>query len=309
MAHRRVELRAGCPRVAPGGGSLVLLGPPPEAAVSGSPRGRGAPRVPGLRVSGSESWAAHCVSHGPRVPGCAWPSVWRDVLDRGSPWPWTLGRPCHPGTGIAMAPPAKDGCEDEGAAVSRQDPSLWGRQGPECLPHTSGVYPWECRAGEPQCPAGSPVPPPRTPQCPAGSPAPLKAPQHPAGSPAPPRAPQCLAGSPVLPQGPQCLAGSPVPSRAPQCPAGSPAPPAPPLSQNPHPQALLCCVLGPSTPATPSALLADVCEHGPASGPLHRCPAPGSSLHTPPRPLLLLPLRGCIPGPGKPLIPACFFAA
>lgn len=58
-----------------------------------------------------------------------------------------------------------------------------------------------------------------------------------------------------------------------------------------------------------AALLADVCEHGPASGPLHRCPAPGSSLHTPPRPLLLLPLRGCIPGPGKPLIPACFFAA
>lgn len=52
-----------------------------------------------------------------------------------------------------MAPPAKDGCEDEGAAFSRQDPSLWGRQGPECLPHTSGVYPWECRAGEPQCPA------------------------------------------------------------------------------------------------------------------------------------------------------------
>ena len=173
--------------MAPGGGSLMLLGPPPEATVSGSPRGRGAPRVPGLGVGGSQCGATHCVSHSPGVPGCARPSVRRGIPDQDSPWPWQLGRPCHPGTGITMAPPARDGREDKGAAVSRQDPLLWGRRGTEGLPHSSGVCPWKCRAGEPQHPAGSPKAP-QSPQrlcCPSGPLAPRWQPRH-------PRAPQRL---------------------------------------------------------------------------------------------------------------------
>ena len=141
----------------------------------------------------------------------------------------------------------------------------------------------------PRPPQGPPVPgwllcaPPRAPQC-RWKPRRPQAPQRPAGSPVPLRAPQCLAGRSVPPE---ALRASSVPE---------PPPPGPPV---PRPWSLHS--------SNTSCVTGRVCaERGPASGGLHRCPAPGSSLHTPPRPLSLLPLRRCIPGPGKAPCPCVF---
>lgn len=64
---------------------------------------------------------------------------------------------------------------------------------------------------------------------------------------------------------------------------------------------------GPLHSSSTSRVAGRMCAKcGPASGPLHGCPAPGSSLRTPPWPLSLLPLRRCITGPGKPPPPCVF---
>lgn len=80
----------------------------------------------------------------------------------------------------------------------------------------------------------------------------------------------------------------------------------PPPESHPHPQASCAAPQAPPLQQHQPHCWQDVCQAWSCLGASARCPAPGSSLHTPPWPLSLLPLRRCIPGPGKPP-PPCMF--